>query len=76
MNETTQPAVAGPVEPTVRPLVEDDRPLVQRIWQALPEQPPTPYAGWARYRNECADFVDRLRGALKSQQALNEGKTQ
>ena len=44
---------------------EDDRPLVARILEALPEQPPTPFAGWARYRNECADFVDRLRAALK-----------
>jgi hypothetical protein len=56
----------APERAEVRPLQEDDRPLVTRILQALPKQPPTPYAGWARYRNECADFVDRLRFELKA----------
>jgi len=71
---TEHGAVTGPVERGVmspvpacgvRPIQEDDRPLVTRILQALPKQPSTPHAGWARYKNECADFVDRLRSALK-----------
>lgn len=66
MASENKPAAGVPLVGGVRPLVEDDRPLATRILQALPQQPPTPYAGWARYRNECADFVDRLRKALKA----------
>ncbi len=60
-------ALAAQPEAPIRAAGEDDRPLVTRIVQALPEQPPTAYAGWARYKNECADFVDRLRAALPNE---------
>lgn len=38
--------------------------MAPRILQALPQQPPTLHSGWARYKNECADFVDRIRSEL------------
>lgn len=47
-------------------LQEDDRQLAARIVQALPEPPPTPFRGWSRYKNECENFVDRLRKELKA----------
>lgn len=65
----TNNAGALQIEQQTGPLVEDGRPLVTRILQSIPEQPPTLYAGWARYKNECADFVDRLRAALSNNDA-------
>jgi hypothetical protein len=38
--------------------------MATRFLQALPKQPPTLHSGWARYKNECADFVDRIRSKL------------
>ena len=49
MNETQQPAVAGPVEPSVRPLVE-------RLREGT-------YYGQHALMNEAADEIETLRAA-------------
>jgi hypothetical protein len=63
MNETTQPAVAGPVEPTVRPLVERLRDTPNWMRES--------YGSWKdcvlkydRAPFEAADELERIRAHL------------
>ena len=69
MSETTQPAVAGPVEPTVRPQLPDlDVPLFEAVERSALQ--PSNLALWHAYmalrqackeRRECAEQLECLR---------------
>lgn len=69
MSETTQPAVAGPVEPTVRPQLPDlDVPLFEAVERSAFQ--PTNFALWKAYmalrqackeRRDCAEQLECLR---------------
>ena len=64
MNETTQPAVAGPVEPTVRPLAERLRADIETWEGHYSDEMFVRYFPAPPLQLEAADELDRLQDEL------------